>query len=100
MKKFVWIVLTVVCLAFTAPVTSLAANGQVHVAAVEATTVNVNSASAKELQILPGIGRVTAERIVAYRSEHGNFSRSEDLIKVKGIGSKTLEKIREQVSME
>ena len=54
--------------------------------------VNINEASQKELTKLKGIGKVTAEAIVEYRKEHGNFISVKDLAKVKGIGSKTIEK--------
>ncbi|HSV30737.1 MAG TPA: ComEA family DNA-binding protein [Atribacteraceae bacterium] len=60
--------------------------------------VNVNSASADELQSLPGIGKVIASRIIAYRQEHGAFSRPEDLLAVPGIGEKRLEDIRNQIT--
>ncbi len=55
--------------------------------------VNINTATVKELELLPGIGKVIATEIVQYRT--GNkFNTPEDLLKVKGVGDKTLEKIR------
>ena len=48
--------------------------------------ININAASSDELESLPGIGPALAERIIAYRTEHGAFSRPEDLMNVSGIG--------------
>ncbi|MBC8584043.1 helix-hairpin-helix domain-containing protein [Oscillospiraceae bacterium NSJ-64] len=60
---------------------------------LEGVQVNVNTADAQELQLLPGIGPVTAERIISYREKNGNFTASGDLLNVEGIGEKTLEAI-------
>ena len=56
--------------------------------------VNINTASKKELDALPGIGETLAQRIIDYRSANGPFSTVDDLTKVKGIGAKTLEKLK------
>ena len=48
--------------------------------------VNINTATVEELTDLPGVGEVLAERIVAYREEHGRFRAAEELMEVKGIG--------------
>ena len=57
-------------------------------------TININRASAKELERLPGIGPVLASRIVQFRSANGSFLTIEDLGKVPGIGNSKLEKFR------
>lgn len=64
---------------------------------VVTTAVNVNVASVKELQTLPGIGQVTAQRIIDYRTAKGPFAAVEDLLKVKGIGQSSLQKIRDRI---
>lgn len=62
--------------------------------APRALMVNVNVATAEELESLPGIGPRTAQKIVAYRRAHGYFRRPEDLKKVSGIGDKKLARLR------
>jgi len=68
-------------------------------AADKAPSVDLNSAGVEELISLPGVGESIAKRIVEFRKEHGPFRRVEDLMKVKGIGEKSLEKIRPHVSV-
>jgi competence protein ComEA len=63
-------------------------------------TVNLNTASAAELEVLPGIGPAMARRILEYRSRYGRFSSIDQLDQVKGIGPKTLEKLRPLVRVE
>ena len=60
--------------------------------------VNVNTASVYELTLLPGIGESRAKDIIAYRNEYGMFTQAEDLLKIKGIGDATLEKIRPYIT--
>ena len=60
--------------------------------------VDINSADARTLAAsLSGIGLVKAEAIVAYRDTNGPFTRAEDLLKVKGIGHKTLDANRQAI---
>ena len=56
--------------------------------------LNINTASAEELETLPNIGARMAQRIVDYREQHGKFASVEALQNVKGIGAKALEKLR------
>ena len=56
--------------------------------------IDLNTASAGELEMLPSIGPATASKIIADREEHGNYETIEDLQRVSGIGPKTIEKIR------
>jgi competence protein ComEA len=59
--------------------------------------INLNTATAAELDALPGIGPVIAERIVDYRTQHGPFARPEDLMEVSGIGEATFNRIKDDV---
>jgi len=62
--------------------------------------ININTAGVEELKTLKDIGDVLAGRIIAYRTTFGPFRRPEDLMKVKGIGTKTLEKNRHLITVE
>ena len=61
--------------------------------------IDINRAEPWLLEALPGIGEVLAQRIVDWRSENGPFRTVEDLLKVSGIGSATLEQIRDLVTV-
>lgn len=61
--------------------------------------ININSASAQQLDELPGIGPTYAERIVAYREAHGSFHSPDDLLDVTGIGESILSKIRDLIEV-
>lgn len=62
--------------------------------------VNINTASATELQRLPGVGMSKAQAIVAYRNDNGQFSTLDELVKVKGIGDKMLAKLRSSATVK
>jgi competence protein ComEA len=56
--------------------------------------VDLNSATAEQLDALPGVGPVTAQKIVAYRQEHGPFRSVDDLDAIPGIGPSRIENLR------
>lgn len=66
----------------------------------ESGPLNVNRASAEELEKLPGIGPALAARIVAFREAHGPFRTVDDLLAVPGIGPKTLAGFRDLVTVD
>jgi competence protein ComEA len=61
--------------------------------------VNLNTASLTELQTLPGVGPVLAQRILDYRTEHGSFRSVEDLRQVDGIGDARFKQLKPKVSV-
>jgi len=66
----------------------------------EPTPVNINTATVETLAALDGVGETKAQAIVAYRSENGSFLTEEDLVNVKGIGERTLEKNLERLTVK
>jgi competence ComEA-like helix-hairpin-helix protein len=62
--------------------------------------INVNSASVTELQELPGVGKVLAERIVEYRDKYGPFRRAEHLMLVRGISESKFRELEPMITVE
>lgn len=61
--------------------------------------LNINAASADQLDVLPGIGKTLADRIIAYRMENGPFRSVDELLFVDGIGEKTLHEIQHLIDV-
>lgn len=61
--------------------------------------ISINSATVEDLCSIPGIGEVTAQKIIDYRNSVGSFKAIDDLLNVKGIGEKKLDKIREYICL-
>lgn len=61
------------------------------------TALDINHATADELDVLPGIGPALAARIVAFRERYGAFADVESLVMVRGIGPQTMVRLRQQV---
>lgn len=59
--------------------------------------ININTATKEDLDTLPGIGPATAQKIIDYRQEHGNFSSIEDIKNVKGIGEAKFSKMQDKI---
>jgi competence protein ComEA len=63
-------------------------------AASEARPIDLNSADAAALETVPGIGKSLSARIVAFREKNGPFQSVDDLLKVQGVGEKSIQKLR------
>jgi competence protein ComEA len=61
--------------------------------------ININTANSEELQEVPGIGPATAEKILQMRKSYGTFKTVDDLLAIKGIGKKRLEKMRKYLTV-
>ena len=62
--------------------------------------ININTATAEQLTLLPGIGETLAQRIVDYRTDNGLFTSVDDLKQVSGIGEKKLEQIKSYIKVD
>ncbi|HMB52884.1 MAG TPA: helix-hairpin-helix domain-containing protein [Thermoanaerobaculia bacterium] len=69
-------------------------------AAAASGRVNVNTADADQLELLPRVGPAIAGRILEFRDENGDFAAAEDLMLVRGIGEKTFELIEPYVTLD
>ena len=97
--------LSLVALAFLIAVQPRAAAAQQQASARAAAkpsataVVNLNTASAAQLEALPGIGAKTAARIVEYRQKNGPFKKIEELMNVRGVGEKNFLKLKAQITV-
>lgn len=62
--------------------------------------VNINTADAAQLSMLPRVGAKAAQQIVDYRKEHGAFHKTTDLMQVKGFGQKRFEKLNQYLTVD
>lgn len=68
-------------------------------AASNSAVVNINTADATQLALLPGVGAKAAQRIIDYRTEHGAFQKPEGLMQVKGIGDKSYQRLSSYITV-
>lgn len=98
MKKYLLVLVLLVAVSvIVAPSHLLAADSPAANSVTE--IIQLNQASAEELQALPGVGPALSERIITYRQEHGPFGSVDQLTEVKGIGQAKLAKFREHLKV-
>jgi competence protein ComEA len=89
----------VMCGSDTVTMAAQARSSKDKPAHVVTTPVNLNTATASDLQNLPGIGAATAKLIIEHRQKIGGFKKIEELMNVKGIGEKTFLKLKPMVTV-
>jgi competence protein ComEA len=88
------------CLLLAVPLTAAQSKSTARAAKpVSTAVVNLNTASATDLEGLPGIGAKTAARIVEYRQKNGPFKKVEELMNVRGVGEKNFLKLKAQITV-
>jgi len=103
MRRILFAFVILVAMAAAGPSTAWAqapkSAGAAKARATAANPVNLNSASAAQLQTLPGVGASTAQRIVEHRQKNGGFKKIEELMNVKGIGEKSFLKLKPLITV-
>jgi competence protein ComEA len=99
MRKSHLIVLSVILIA-TISSAAMAADAAPVAAPPVTGIVNINTADAAQLAMLPRVGAKAAQRILDYRKEHGGFKKTSDLMQVKGFGEKSFERLAAYVTVE
>lgn len=97
MKNFFRLVIIGMLLTFAMPHAEVFAAPKT---ATEQKVININTATQEQLESLPGVGPVSAQRILDRRSEIGSFKSVDQLVEVKGIGEKSLGKFRDLVTVK
>jgi competence protein ComEA len=87
------------CAVSARPVLAQTSQAPAHAKPAATATVNLNTATAADLEALPGIGAKTAARIVEYRQKNGPFKKVEELMNVRGVGEKNFLKLKPQITV-
>ena len=95
-------IVAISCLLCALPAAAAQSKGTAKTAAAKPAStaiVNLNTATAADLEGLPGIGAKTAARIVEYRQKNGPFKKVEELMNVRGVGEKNFLKLKPQLAV-
>jgi competence protein ComEA len=79
---------------------SMSAFADAAPAPASSSVVNINTADASQLSLLPRVGAKAAQRIIDYRTQHGPFKKTSDLMQVKGFGDKSFKALSAHVSVD
>ena len=96
MRKSLPIFLTAILIASL----GLTAFGADQSSAAPSGVVNINTADAAQLSMLPRVGQKAAARIIEYRTAHGPFQKATDIMQVKGFGNKSFERLSSYIVVE
>ncbi|PKG37496.1 ComEA family DNA-binding protein [Psychromonas sp. Urea-02u-13] len=100
-RKFtrLFLIFSFVFIPLTYPILSIANTESVTDIQSGIEKININNADVNQLALIKGIGSKKAQEIIDYRADNGDFSSLDELIRVKGIGAKTLGKIKPYLSI-
>ena len=102
MRKSHLMILPILILTLAMSMTASAFAGEMPAAAQQQVSgvVNINTADAAQLAYLPRVGAKAAQRIIAYRTEHGPFTKTTDLMQVKGFGDKSYQRLSSYLTVD
>ena len=103
MRRLMFAVAIVIATLIVSPSSSWAqaakGRGAAKAKATATDPINLNAATAAQLQTLPGVGASAAQRILDYRQKNGSFKKIEELMNVKGIGEKSFLKLKPLITV-
>jgi len=100
MRRFSYVLAVLLMLAgVTAGAATQAKPAAAKASAAPTAPINLNTATAAQLETLPGIGARTAQAIVEHRQKNGSFKKVEELMNIKGIGEKSFLKLKPMVTV-